>query len=267
MIRRAQPGRPERGGQGGDERAAMKGQRLDSLRARAVRSARAFTLLELLVAVAVLSLLSTLLYGAFDSLERTREGVTRVADRYHEGRAALQRMAYELSGAYLSLHAPPDQSLVVVRTAFVGTRDTPAARIDFNSFSNRRFDKDSKESDQAEISYFGSPNPDGSGEIDLARRISSRLDLEPERGGRVQVLATDLDLFDVTYLDAATGEWVDRWDSTQALGQNNRLPLQVRISLVLNEGMRRSASRSREPLRFITKVALAMRDPLTFAVE
>jgi general secretion pathway protein J len=230
-------------------------------------SARGFTLLELLIAIAVLSLLCTLLYGAFDGLERTKEGVTRIAERYHEGRAALQRMAHEMGGAYLSLHAPPDQSLVATRTAFIGTRDTPAARIDFNSFSNRRFDKDSKESDQAEISYFGSPNPDGSGQIDLARRISAHIDLEPERGGRVEVLATDIDLFDVTYLEADTGQWVEKWDSTQALGQHNKLPLQVRIILMLNGGMRPNSDRSPQPLRFVTKVALAMRDPLTFAVE
>ena len=229
--------------------------------------ARAFTLIELLIAIAVLAMITTLLYGAFDGLERTKEGVTRVADRYHQGRATLQRIAYELGGAYISAHAPPDQNLVAIRTAFVGTRDMPVARVDFNSFSNRRFDKDSKESDQAELSYFGSPNPDGSGEIDLARRISSRLDLEPERGGRVEVMATDVDLFDLSYLDAATGQWTDKWDSTQALGQHNKLPLQVRVLLVLNGGARSSVERSRQPLRFITKVALAMRDPLTFAVE
>jgi general secretion pathway protein J len=244
------------------------GLRMRSDKRRVDRSrARGFTLIELLIAVAVLAMISTLLYGAFDGLERTKEGVTRVADRYHQGRSTLQRIAYELGGAYLSAHAPPDPNLVATRTAFVGTRETPASRVDFNSFSNRRYDKDVKESDQAEISYFGSPNPDGSGEIDLARRISPRLDLEPERGGRVEVLATDLDLFDLSYLDAATGQWVEKWDSTQALGQHNQLPLQVRVLLVLNEGVRTSADRSRQPLRFVTKVALAMRNPLTFAVE
>ena len=238
---------------------------LQRLRARA--HARGFTLIELLIAVGVLAMVSMLLYGAFDGLERTKEGVTRLAERYHEGRAALQRVAYELSGAYISAHAPPDQNLVAVRTAFVGVRDTPAARVDFNCFCNRRLDKDAKESDQAEISFFGSPNPDGSGEIDLARRISPHLDVEPEHGGRVEVLASNLDLFELEYLDAATGEWTDKWDSTQALGQHNKLPLQVRVLLMLKEGARTSIGRSRQPLRFITKVALALRDPLTFAVE
>jgi len=231
------------------------------------RRARGFTLVEVLIAVAILSLICTLLYGAFDGLQRSKEGVTRLADRYHEGRAALQRIAYELSAAYISAHAPPDLNLVTTKTAFIGTRDSPAARVDFNSFSNRRYDKDSKESDQAEISYFGSPNPDGSGQTDLARRISPRLDLEPEHGGRVEVMATDLDLFELEYLDAANGQWTDKWDSTQALGQHNRLPLQVRVLLVLKGGQRRSMDRAPQPLRFITKVALALRDPLTFGVE
>ncbi len=236
-------------------------------RAHALARARGFTLIELLIAVAVMAMICMLLYGAFDGLERTKQGVTRISDRYHQGRSALRRISDEISGAYLSAHAPPDASLVSVRTAFIGTRDTPAARVDFNSFCNRRFDRDSKESDQAEISYFGSPNPDGSGQIDLARRVSPRLDLEPEHGGRVDVLATDLDLFDLSYLDSGTGQWVDKWDSTQALGQHNKLPLQIRVLLLLNGGARSSSERSQQPLRFITKVALAMRDPLTFAVE
>ncbi|HKO94102.1 MAG TPA: type II secretion system protein GspJ [Polyangiaceae bacterium] len=234
---------------------------------RLSRRARGFTLVEVLIAVAILSLICTLLYGAFDGLQRSKEGVTRLADRYHEGRSALQRIAYELSGAYVSAHAPPDLNLVTIKTAFIGTRESPAARVDFNAFCNRRYDKDVKESDQAEVSYFGSPNPDGSGQTDLARRISPRLDLEPERGGRVEVLATDLDLFELEYLDAANGQWTDKWDSTQALGQHNRLPLQVRVLLVLKGGQRRSMDRAPQPLRFITKVALALRDPLTFGVE
>jgi len=41
----------------------------------------------------------------------------------------------------------------------------------------------------------------------------------------------------------------------------------VRILLMLNGGMRTSAERSPQPLKFVTKVALALRDPLTFAVE
>lgn len=228
---------------------------------------RGFTLVELMIAISVLAMISTLLYGAFNGLAKTRAGVSRLADRYHEGRAAMRRMSHELQGAYLSGHRPINENLAVVATSFIGTRDTPTDRLDFNSFSHRRLDRDAKESDQAEISYFGSPNPDGSGDVDLVRRISARPDLEPDRGGRVQVLATNIDQFEVMYLDATTGQWVDKWDSTQALGQSNQLPLQVRLLLTLNGGTRSSSGGAREPLKFITKVGLALRDPLTFGVQ
>jgi general secretion pathway protein J len=228
---------------------------------------RGFTLIELLIAVGVLAMLSMLMYGAFDGLERTRDGVIRMSDRYHEGRAALQRIVNELSSAYISAHQPPDQNLVAVRTAFIGTHDSPAARVDFNCFCYRRYDKDSKESDQAEISYFGSPNPDGSGQIDLARRVSAHPDTEPEHGGKVEVLATNLEAFELSYLDAANAQWTDKWDSTQALTQKNRLPLQVKVSLLLKGVERQSIDQRVQPLRFVTKVELAMREPLTFGVE
>src|SRR6187402_1370421 len=142
-----------------------------------VRS-RGFTLVELLVAIVVLSLISMLIYSAFASMKRSREGIERVDDRYREGRLAMTRMVRELQSAYISLHAPINNSLMIQKTAFIATTGTPADRLDFASFSNRRMDKNSHVTDQCELSYFGSPNPDLSGVTDLARRISTTLDLD-----------------------------------------------------------------------------------------
>lgn len=226
-----------------------------------------FTLIELLVAIGVLAMVSALVYGAFAGLKTSRDGLMRVGDRYREGRLAMARVVRDLQGAYLSLHAPIDQSLAVWQTAFVGARGNPADRVDFNAFSYQRRDKDAHESDQCELSYFGSPNPDQPDIIDLARRVTPRLDLEPAHGGRVEVLATDIDLFNLEYLDPISGEWLENWDTTQAIGQSNRLPLQVRIILVLNEGARSQSDRGRNTVRFATKVTLPIRNPLSFATN
>lgn len=227
-----------------------------------------FTLIEVLIAIGVLSVITMLLYGAFAGLKQSRDGITRVGDRYREGRIALEHITRELQSAYISNHVPINQQLAVVKTAFVATSGSPADRLDFNTFAYRRLDRDSKESDQAEISYFGSPNPDNRGVFDLARRVNPRLDAEPTKGGRVDVLATDIDLFDLSYLDALSGQWVDTWDTRQALtGQPNRLPLQVKIVLVLNGGKRSAAGRGRETIRFTTKVELPIQKPLTFAIQ
>lgn len=234
---------------------------------RRPRSWRGFTLVELLVAVAILAMISILIYSAFAGLRQSKQGIQRVTDRYREGRLAMARITRELQSAYVSLHAPINQALAAHKTAFVGTRGNPADRVDFNAFAHRRIDRNAHESDQAEISYFGSADPKRNGNVDLVRRISPRLDVDPGKGGRVEVLATDIDLFDLEYLDPLTGQWTETWDTTQAIGQANRLPLQVRVLLVLNGGRRGAAGRGQKPIRFVTKVALPIQRPLTFATQ
>jgi len=191
----------------------------------------------------------------------------RINDRHREGRMAMARIVRELSSAYISQHAPIDESLTAVKTSFIGTTGTPADRVDFNTFAHRRLDRDAHESDQAEISYFGSPDPDQQGVVDLARRMSPILDLEPQTGGRVEVLATDIDLFELSYLDPVTGLWEETWDSTSLVAQENRLPLQVRVVLVLNGGRRSSSQSGQAPIRLMTKVSLPIFNPLNFATK
>jgi general secretion pathway protein J len=229
------------------------------------RGRRGFTLIEVLISIAILAAITSLLFGAFAAMKRSKDGLTRVQDRQREGRLAMARITRELQSAYLSAHIPLNQALLVQKTIFKSERGTPADRVDFTAFANRRLDKNSHVSDQCELSYFGSPNPDGSGTTDLVRRIDTEIDLEPTKGGKVEVLATDIDLFDLQYLDAQTGQWQENWDTTQTTGQPDRLPLQVRVILVLNGGARSASERSRGTIRLVTKVGLNMLQPLTFA--
>ncbi|HEX4337880.1 MAG TPA: prepilin-type N-terminal cleavage/methylation domain-containing protein [Polyangiaceae bacterium] len=228
---------------------------------------RGFTLIELLIATGVLAAICMLIYTAFAGMRSSKEGVERIDDRIHEGREALRRFTVELSSAYLSMHRPLDPTLVVVKTAFIGTRGTPADRLDFNSFSNRRFDKNSHESDECELSYFGLADRKQSGVTDLVRRISPKLDIKPERGGRVEVLATDIDLFKLRFLDPLTGNWADTWDSTDTVSHTNQLPIYVHVKLVLNGGRRSFVGRGQGTLTFETKIPIQMYQPLSFAIE
>jgi general secretion pathway protein J len=235
--------------------------------ARSKRAGRGFTLVELLVAIVILASISMLIYSAFASMKRSREGVERVQDRYQEGRLAMVRMTRELQSAYISLHAPILASLMVQKTAFIGTTGTPADRLDFDSFSNRRIDRNSHVSDQCELSYFGSSDPDRSGVTDLVRRVSTTLDLDPKKGGRLEVLATDIDLFKLQYLDPVTNTWLDTWDTSQGVtGQPARLPVQVKILLVLNGGSRAGYDRGQGTIRLVTKVDLPIENALNFAL-
>lgn len=226
-----------------------------------------FTLVEVLIAIAILAMISTLLFTSFSSLKRSKDGVRRVSERHREGRMAISRISRELQSAYISKHLPPDINQAVVRTAFIGTEGAPADRIDFNAFVHRRLDRDARESDQVELSYLGMANETERGVFDLVRRVNPRLDHEPEKGGRLQVLATDIDLFDLRYLDPLTGMWAEEWDSTESIKQFERMPLQVRVLLVLNGGARGGEGRARDPLTFVTKVSMPLLQPLTFALQ
>jgi general secretion pathway protein J len=217
-------------------------------------------LIEVMVAASVVAMLSIIVYGAFDGLSRGKQALGRVNDRYHQGRSAITRIAAELSSAFLSMHQPLTQAQIRRLTIFKGTNGSPADRLDFTSFSHRRLVNDSHESDQNELSYFGSTDPNGSGKVDLVRREASIIDLLPTRGGEVLVLAEDIDLFDLKYLDPTSGLWNDTWDTSQLIGQPNRLPLQVKVTLALNGGI------NGKPVLFVTKVPMSMQAPLAFAV-
>lgn len=228
---------------------------------------RGFTLVEMLIAVGVLAWVSMLIYSAFAGMKSSKDGVGRINDRNHEGREALRRISRELSSAYVSLHRQVDPMLLVVKTAFIGTRGTPADRLDFNSFSHRRYDRNAHESDQCELSYYGSPDMKNAGVMDLVRRENPRLDTKPEKGGRIDVLATDIDLFKFKYLDPLTGMWAETWDSTDLTTRNHQLPVYAHVKLVLNGGRRSFFHRAKGTLRFETKIAIQMYRPLSFAIE
>ncbi len=225
-------------------------------------SERGLTLLEILVSVAILALVSTLIYGAFDGMQRSRTGLERIDDRYHQGRQALARMSRELQAAFLSVQQPQLLAASVRTTLFLGTDSGSSDRVDFTSFSHQRLMRNVHESDQNELSYFMGRDPQRADKYDLLRREQREIDLDPTKGGVVSVLCEDVTVFDVQYLEPLTDTWMDSWDSSQVSSQYtfNRLPFQVRIRLVLKGG------EGDRPIKLMTKVAVGIQAPLTFAL-
>ncbi|MSP24106.1 MAG: prepilin-type N-terminal cleavage/methylation domain-containing protein [Myxococcales bacterium] len=219
---------------------------------------RAFTLIEVLLAISVVALLGVLIYSAFEGMSRARTNMTSVASRHQAGRQALARMTREISSAFLSAHKNFDALQNVRETGFFG-RDQRHDRLDFTTFSHVRLAANSHESDQAELSYFVARGEHGT--LDLVRRVSRFIDAEPRRGGVVEVMVEDVEKFELQYLDAITNEWVDSWDSSQVTGQLARLPAQVRITLKLHTG------KNHRPAEFETKVPIAVTFPIAFGTD
>jgi general secretion pathway protein J len=197
------------------------------------RDKQGFTLVEALVAIAVFSIVATIVFGGLSQTMRNRQHVEAQTDRSHVVRVAVERMVRELSSAYVSIHVNPNPQLVTVRTGFHGRREGRGSRLDFTSFSHRRLYRDAHESDQNEIGYFVADFRDSDGQRHhaLVRREQNRIDDDPERGGQSQVLVEDVIDFELSYLDPLSLEWRDRWDASGS--EQARLPAQVKIRLVV----------------------------------
>lgn len=218
------------------------------------------TLLEILVSLGILAMMASLIYGAFDSMSRGKKGENIRAERARQGRGAVLRISRELSSAYLSIHAPILAAQNTRVTAFIGQSSMDFDRLDFAAFAHLRTEADKAESDQAEIGYFVTPNPEAPEKKDLVRREQTPIDLDPKKGGVVNVLAEDVESFNLRFLDPVTGQWVETWDSTNTVQQGGRLPLAVEVKLVLANvppGLDKV---------YMTKVMLPMQQPISFAV-
>jgi general secretion pathway protein J len=219
---------------------------------------RGFTLLEVILAISILALVGTMIYGGFSQTALNKARIEEDVDHSRVVHMALERMTRELAMAFVSTHVNPSLDLRFQITAFIGKDNGREDRIDFTSFSHRRLYRNAKESDQNEISYFVTEHPDDPSINVLARREQNRIDDDPRRGGKSQILLENVEEFNLEYFDPLLSDWVQSWDTINTLGQPNRLPTQVRIRLAVKDPRRRG-----QTVAFGTRVAL----PMTYALN
>jgi general secretion pathway protein J len=214
------------------------------------------TLIELMIAIAILAMISTMIWTSFSETTRTKTNIEAKQDRGHEIRLAMSRMARELAEAYLTKNfSTGDQLVTTPRSLFVSEDRPPYDRVDFIAFSHHRLYRDANESDQAELSYFVAPDRADRSIENLVRRESRRLDEDPRHGGEVLIMVEDVAEFDLSFMDPTTQEWVEYWDTTSLDGQPDRLPAFAKVVLVTNEGDHRTR-------RFIEKVSFPIENPI-----
>jgi general secretion pathway protein J len=195
-----------------------------------MRRARGFTLIEVVIAVAITAMIGGLIAVAFQSGYRAKELVEGEADRYRALRTGTDRMVREISAAFVSDHYDTrryrDQN--DRPTNFIGKRD----RLLFTSMAHQRLYADAKESDQMVVEYYtkSATGPDGKTQLNLMRREDSILDDRMDRGGNEDVLLEGIRRIDFTYWDSDKKDWVDEWD-TRRIEKKSILPVRVKVSI------------------------------------
>jgi len=216
-------------------------------------SGRGFTLIEVLVALSVMSMIAISIWAATSQTTRTRAIVQEAHDKHHQVRVAFEMLTRDFSSAFLSLNralTEPSHD-----TVFIGEDHGEEDRVDFAAFSHERRYFDVNESDQCEVGYFLAPDKDDPEITNLVRRESPVLDLEPLEGGQMLVLVQDVVEFDLQYYDMVMAEWQDTWDTTEATGDGSVLPMQVRIRLVVRD-------RLGDTVAYATQLPIPMRTPI-----
>jgi type II secretory pathway component PulJ len=177
------------------------------------------TLLDLLVAMALLAIILATVYAVFANHQRSVEAASEKRDVYAQGRLVLDRLARDLTGAWLPETAPAQGGR---GPAFLGQSN----RLDFVS-SGQLSSEQAAGEDLAEIGYRTEENDNQKGQR-LIRRQDRTVDGDVTAGGDEIVLTRHLSSVTFAYL-SPTGEEVPSWEGTQ-FGQ---LPVAVRIELVL----------------------------------
>ncbi len=191
-----------------------------------------FTLIEMMLALALMALLTSLLWGTFAQTARVKARIEKSQDRTHTVRVALMRMSREIEMAYLS--ASETVGTQDRRTMFSGESHNDFDELRFSWFGHLRLRFDAAEGDTALVSYFTEPDPDDATVTNLMRRETRRLESKDPKliPGETYILCPDISRLKFAYYDYKQKDWREDWDTTKADGQQY-LPTQVKISLTV----------------------------------
>lgn len=215
-----------------------------------------FTLIEILVATALLASMTAIVWGSFSLMIRSKRSGEQMAQRYRQVRLAMTRMSREIAMAFLSKN--DKFATDNPRTLFVGEERGRDHDLMFSAFAHLRLKENAKESDQTLIRYFVASSARDRSRLDLVRRESKRLGLErPGEEGPAYAMLEDVLGFEVEYYDAPAEEWRERWNTRSADGQPDRLPSKVRIRLTIKDERGKRVT-------FRTATRTQLKDPLWY---
>jgi len=220
-----------------------------------------FTLLEVMIAMLIISIIVGLIYGAFSGTADSKEEVEAGNDIYQQARWALDKMETDLSSSFVSKNK--NSHSIFYSVTHQGANGLAADEMTFTTFDHVKYNQQARESDQAEVSYFIMENPE-TGVMTLYRREDPTRDDDPLPGGEFDELVDNVQAFDLRFYDGT--EWVEEWDTRdysqdtttaetevedQEEGMVNTLPIAVEVRLLV-AGPRDSQ------IAFMTKIRIVL---------
>lgn len=220
------------------------------------RGARGLTLIEVMVASAVMVIMMALAWRTISNTSQSKNTFEKYEARNHEIRMAMQRMVSDFEAAYLSRNEDMSQSHP--RTMMVA-KSGRFPDIRFSTLGHRVLWADANESEQTVIQYLTRSSPDKAGATDLIRREQRRPSNDPpdDEPSEYDVLLTDVQEVKLELWNWKNLEWQDTWDTTQSDGQKGMLPTRVRITVTAKDP-------SGNDFKISTQARIVMQEALSF---
>ncbi|MBI4228702.1 MAG: prepilin-type N-terminal cleavage/methylation domain-containing protein [Deltaproteobacteria bacterium] len=205
---------------------------------------KGFTLIEVLLAIFIGSIVLTVLYSSFFQIIKAKDIVENELDLYHEVRTVFSKMTEDFQSAY-PRGGVFNNSLEFASSFFSGAKDGDNSRVAFTSLS-RQPSLNSMDSDQAEISYYLEPVADS----DLFYLVrAENPGIGTDSGGIRYAISESLVRFNLAYLTDNDSEedYVEELSSDQT----GSLPKAVEVTLTMR------SSRG-EDLQFSTLILIPL---------
>jgi type II secretion system protein J len=188
-----------------------------------MKTARAgFTLLEVLLAMGLVSLLAGTLYASLHVAFRARDSIQRAADQGSAGQLALDMMRRDLTEAL-----PSNGILAGIFTGTDAQGQSGADADDISFYAAAHTGtSDLPEGDVCLIDYTIGNDEDG--QPALVRNTTTNLLATDTQDPTTEVICRKVQALNLRYFDGST--WADSWDSAQ---QNNAPPVAVEVTLTL----------------------------------
>jgi len=195
------------------------------------RAEAGFTLLELMLSIAILAIILVMIAGSFNAVIHSKvQGEARL-DVDRQGRSILWQLANELRGA---VQTPSPQSNVLLVGLGQMGNGSPVDAITVSTLSaGHRRAITGIDAEQV-VSYSVTPNPRVRGWYILTRNQRSALmGVNGSFATPPTELADNVVALHIKYFNG--GDWLESWDST-AIPAPAQLPVAVSIDLLLGTG-------------------------------
>lgn len=209
---------------------------------------RGFTLLEILIAIFILSIVLTTIYAAYSGTLTVIKELDDDSRAYQMARITLDRMGRDLS----SLQRFEDNFVLQAEKSGIGDREFGS--MFFWSASHLVFEEDELSGSPASIAYFVRENKDGGFSLWRSDVAGAKPSTEKKTEGGL-IICQNLQALHLKFYDEG-GKDYDSWDSTTSLGgrQKGKPPVLVQIELILV-----NARDVDKPYKFITRVFIPVK--------